>query len=56
MSYQEEYQASIDDPATFWTEKASQIDWYKPPTNVLSVDENGIDRLNPKNGKTVPPR
>ena len=44
MSYQDEYQASIDDPAAFWAEKARQIDWYKPPTNVLSVDEHGIDR------------
>ena len=44
MSYQDEYQASIDDPAAFWAEKAGQIDWYKPPTNVLSVDEHGIHR------------
>ena len=44
MSYQDDYQASIDDPAAFWAEKASQIDWYKPSTNVLSVDEHGIDR------------
>jgi propionyl-CoA synthetase len=44
MSYQEEYQASIDNPAAFWAEKANQIDWYKPSTNVLSRDENGIDR------------
>jgi len=44
MSYQDEYQASIDDPAAFWAEKARQIDWYKPSTNVLSVDEHGIDR------------
>jgi propionyl-CoA synthetase len=44
MSYQEEYQASIDNPAAFWAEKARLIDWYKPPTNVLSVDEHGIDR------------
>ena len=44
MSYQDEYQASIDNPAAFWAEKARQIDWYKPPTNVLSVDEHGIHR------------
>ena len=44
MSYQDEYQASIDNPATFWAEKARQIDWYKPSTNVLSVDEHGIHR------------
>jgi len=44
MSYQDEYQASIDNPAAFWAEKARLIDWYKPSTNVLSVDEHGIDR------------
>ena len=44
MSYQDDYQASIDDPAAFWAEKARQIDWYKPSSNVLSVDEHGIDR------------
>ena len=44
MSYQDEYQASIDNPAAFWAEKARLIDWYKPSINVLSVDEHGIDR------------
>jgi len=44
MSYQDEYQASIDNPETFWAEKADQLDWYKPATNVLSTDEHGIQR------------
>lgn len=44
MSYQDEYQASIDNPEAFWAEKAAQLDWYKPATNVLSTDENGIQR------------
>jgi propionyl-CoA synthetase len=44
MSYQDEYQASIDNPEAFWAEKAGQLDWYKPPTNVLSTDEHGIQR------------
>lgn len=44
MSYQDEYQASIDNPEAFWTEKAGQLDWYKPATNVLSTDEHGIQR------------
>ena len=42
MSYQDEYQASIDNPEAFWAEKADQLDWYKPATNVLSTDEHGI--------------
>lgn len=44
MSYREEYQSSIDDPAAFWAEKSELIQWYKPPSKILSVDENGIDR------------
>jgi propionyl-CoA synthetase len=44
MSYQDEYQASIDNPEAFWAEKAGQLDWYKPATNVLSTDEHGIQR------------
>ena len=44
MSYQSEYQASIENPAAFWAEKAGQLDWYKPPTDILSTDEHGIDR------------
>ena len=44
MSYQDEYQASIDDPAAFWQEKSSLIQWYQKPTNILSQDENGLHR------------
>ncbi len=44
MSYRDEYQASIDNPEAFWAEKAAQLDWYKPATNVLSTDEHGIQR------------
>ncbi len=44
MSYQQEYQASIDDPESFWAEKAKLLSWYKEPENVLSIDENGIHR------------
>ena len=44
MSYQQEYQASIDDPESFWAEKAKLLSWYKEPDKILSVDENGIHR------------
>jgi len=44
MSYQEEFQASIDDPEKFWADKAQQIDWFKQPQNILSTDEHGIQR------------
>ncbi|WDE04857.1 propionyl-CoA synthetase [Thalassomonas viridans] len=41
MGYHNEYQASIDDPAAFWQEKSSLIQWYKKPSKTLSRDENG---------------
>ena len=44
MSYQQEYQASIDDPEKFWRAKANNIHWYKKPQNILSTDEHGIQR------------
>ena len=43
MSYQDEYRASIDNPAAFWAEKAAHLDWYQPATQVLTKDEHGID-------------
>ncbi len=44
MSYQKEYQSSIEDPEKFWGEKAGLIDWYKAPQNILSTDEHGVQR------------
>ncbi|MDH3537298.1 MAG: propionyl-CoA synthetase [Gammaproteobacteria bacterium] len=44
MSYKNEYRASIENPEAFWAEKAQQIDWYKPASKVLSIDEHGIHR------------
>jgi len=44
MSYQQEYQASVEDPESFWAEKARLVPWYKEPQNILSTDEHGIHR------------
>jgi propionyl-CoA synthetase len=44
MSYLDEYRASIDDPVTFWADKARAIAWFKPPSLTLSQDDNGMDR------------
>lgn len=44
MSYTSEYQASIEQPEKFWAEKAADLPWYKQPVDILSKDENGIDR------------
>ncbi|MDF2177876.1 propionyl-CoA synthetase [Aliiglaciecola sp. CAU 1673] len=44
MSYQTEYQASIQRPEAFWAEQAAGLPWFNPPTTILSTDDNGIDR------------
>ena len=44
MSYENEYQASIQTPELFWKQKAAQLDWFKSPGSILAQDENGIDR------------
>ncbi|MGB0848456.1 MAG: propionyl-CoA synthetase [Thiolinea sp.] len=44
MSYQAEYQRSMNDPAGFWQEKAAALPWFKQPENILSQDEHGIYR------------
>lgn len=44
MSYQTEYTASIESPETFWAEQANQLPWYTAPTEILSKDDNGMDR------------
>jgi propionyl-CoA synthetase len=44
MSYQQEYQKSIEQPEAFWADKAADLPWYKMPEVILSKDENGIDR------------
>ncbi|MDP5460154.1 propionyl-CoA synthetase [Alishewanella sp. SMS8] len=40
MSYLQEYQASVADPAKFWAHKASKIAWYKAPTTIISQYDN----------------
>jgi len=44
MSYQREYQTSIEQPEVFWADKAAQLDWFKTPSQILAKDDNGIDR------------
>ena len=36
--YQKMYQASVDDPETFWAEHGKRIDWIKPYTKIKDVD------------------
>ena len=43
MTYQSEFEHSIDKPIEFWKQQAESIDWYKFPTDILSKDSNGND-------------
>jgi propionyl-CoA synthetase len=42
MSYQTEYDHSMNDPAGFWREQAQQLPWFKFPEQILSLDEDGL--------------
>ena len=39
MSYLQEYQASVTEPAAFWAAKAAKLAWFKQPTQILSEQE-----------------
>ncbi|GHG67872.1 propionyl-CoA synthetase [Alishewanella longhuensis] len=40
MSYLQEYQASVTDPAAFWAAKAEKLAWFKKPSQILN-EQNG---------------
>lgn len=42
MSYQNEYNKSMQNPEAFWKEKAQDLSWYQFPENILTQDEHGI--------------
>ncbi|MGI9429817.1 MAG: acetate--CoA ligase [Bythopirellula sp.] len=42
--YQLEYVRSLHEPEAFWREQAEQIQWYRRPDQILSVDENNVRR------------
>ncbi|MDZ7670151.1 MAG: AMP-binding protein [Gammaproteobacteria bacterium] len=44
MSYQQEYQRSLTDPAGFWAEKARELPWCVFPEQILGADGNGVPR------------
>lgn len=44
MSYNTEYQRSINDKESFWLEKAHMLPWFKKPNLALSQDEHAIHR------------
>lgn len=44
MTYQDEYGMSVNQPESFWQEKAAALPWFTQPKHILSKDENGMDR------------
>lgn len=42
MSYQAEYQRSIEQPELFWADQARALPWYTTPQTILSQDDDGI--------------
>jgi len=44
MSYQQEYQTSIEQPERFWQQQADKIHWFRKPRTLLQKDDHGIDR------------
>ncbi|MYM58459.1 AMP-binding protein [Vibrio sp. OCN044] len=43
-AYQKEYLLAKEDPKLFWQSQANNIDWFKKPTKILELDNNGIER------------
>ena len=37
QDYESEYKRSTEDPEGFWSEVASELDWYKPWTRVFRM-------------------
>ncbi len=42
MSYQAEYQRSMNDPEGFWRDQAKLLPWFNFPQSILTQDEDGI--------------
>ena len=44
QKYQSIYKRSIEDPESFWKDQVGLIDWFEPPEETLSRDDEGLDR------------
>ena len=42
MNYQQELEASKNDPEGFWKEKSEALEWFKSPQKILTQDKEGI--------------
>ncbi len=43
-NYESLYQSSLEQPEQFWAAQAQAIDWFSPPVQILSQDEQGFYR------------
>lgn len=41
MRYEEEYEAALNDPQSYWAAQTNRIDWYKKPESILSKTDFG---------------
>ena len=44
MRYRDVHELSVENPKFFWRQKMDLIDWFEPPTEVLSQDDDGLYR------------
>ncbi|MDA1183038.1 MAG: AMP-binding protein [Acidobacteria bacterium] len=42
MSYREEYDRSMRDPAGFWRTQAEALEWFTFPADIVSIDDDGL--------------
>ncbi len=42
MSYEAEYQRSMNDPEGFWRKQAEDLEWFKFPQQILTRDADGV--------------
>ncbi len=42
MSYQAEYQRSMNDPVGFWRKQAEDLEWFRFPQQILTRNEEGV--------------
>ena len=42
MSYQQEFDAAVNNPEAFWKDKSEALEWFSAPQKILSQDEHGI--------------
>jgi len=44
QDYKSHYRESIENPEDFWMEQSKAIEWFVPPEQGITKDENGLHR------------